>query len=401
MIAVLSAVLIVTLAAASTYAYIYLPVGSVQVTTLSQAISDKPIEISVITPQEGSAPGTSPLIAPSRDNAQTGPSITAQSLRTALTEEGTRAASGTRQQPRGKATGTMRFANRTGNVVNVPIGTQFKGANGVTVQTTQGGSVPPTAFINQSVGTLELPVAATVEGPDGNIASGQVAGTWKGLLDYTNTALQGGTMETVKVIKQEDIDVLAAELRAKAEGEAASAVVGLVGPGQTLITPTISLTNAQFTVLDHKAGDDGESVRVRFTAEAGGYAYEESQMHDSINQAMLDSVQTSIPLTVGPSLDMASVTSGPPVIASTDQGRVVYRTRANGRVTFALTPELASRIRILIKGKRISEASNLILQNYGSYLNPDSIEAKVLWFNLNTLPNDPGRIIVQPTKGRP
>ena len=47
------------------------------------------------------------------------------------------------------------------------------------------------------------------------------------------------------------------------------------------------------------------------------------------------------------------------------------------------------------KGKTFSEARNLISQNYSPYLNLDSINTKVLWFNLNTLPNDPSKIDVR------
>jgi hypothetical protein len=282
----------------------------------------------------------------------------------------------------------------------VPVGTQFRATNGVIVQTTQGGSVPPTIFNQQSFGTLDLPIAATVEGPSGNIGERQLEGAWRDVLDYTNkSALQGGSVDTIKVIKQEDIDGLAAELRAKVESQAASAVLGMLGSGQQIITQTIALTDATFTP-DHKAGEDGDLVHVKFTAQAQAYAYNESELHDSVAQAMLDSVQSTIPTTVGPNLDLGSVQYSPPVIQSREASRVVYRTSASGRVTFALTPELAGQIRALVKGKAISQARNLILQNYGPYLSPDSIGAKVLWFSLNTLPNDPTHIDVQPSGGR-
>ena len=63
-----------------------------------------------------------------------------------------------------------------------------------------------------------------------------------------------------------------------------------------------------------------------------------------------------------PNLDLGSVQYTPPIVEATEAGRVVYRTSASGRVTFALTPELAGQIRTLVKGKAISQARNLILQ---------------------------------------
>ena len=403
-VAFLVAALVVLVVAGSTYAYIYLPEGTVSLTPLNTVITDRPVEIIVVTGVTSGQESKDTSAPHTQDNSggsQTAPSITADIIKSPLAEEGTRPASGSKQVPRGRGQGTMRFTNRTGNPVAVAAGTQFKASNGIIVQTTQGGTVAPTVF-GQSFGTLDLPIAATVDGPDGNIAAGQIAGVLNGTLNYTNSALQGGGMDTVKVVRQEDIDGLVAELRQKAEGRAASTVVGMVGAGQQLITQTIAVTDAQFYPLDHKAGEDGDSVRVRFTANAQAYVYKENELRDSVRQAMLDSVQTTIPLTVGPNLDLGSVQYSPPIVTTTEAGRVTYRTSASGRVTYSLTPELASQIRALVKGKAVSQARNLILQNYSSYLNPDSIEAKVLWFSLDTLPSDPKRIAVEPSlKARP
>lgn len=400
LLAFLLIALLVLLVGGSAYAYVYLPEGSVSVTPLSRTITDQPVEINVITsskPGQAGAAGDAPTeLGP--QSVQTGPTINASWIHSPLTEEGARPASGSRQVLRGRGQGTMHFTNRTGNPVNVPSGMQFKAPNGVTVQVTRGGAVPPTVF-GQSFGTLDLTVAATVEGPDGNVGAGQIAGVWNNTLNYTNSALQGGSVDTIKVVKQEDIDGLAAELRAKVENRAASTVLGMANSGQQLITQTIALTDATFTP-DHKAGEDGDSVHVKFTAQAQAYAYKDSELRDSVAQAMLDSVQSTIPSTVGPNLDLGSVQYTPPSLQAREAGRVVYRTSASGRVTFALTPELASQIRTLVKGKAISQARNLIQQNYAPYLSPDSIKAKVLWFSLNTLPTNPAHIDVQPTGGR-
>ena len=115
-----------------------------------------------------------------------------------LSEQAVRPASGSRQVPSGKATGQIHFVNTTSAARTVPAGAEFKAPNGVTVRTTQGGTVPATIF-GQSFGEMDLPVEAAVEGPDGNIAAGQIRGVYGGALQYSNTALQGGTMETVKV----------------------------------------------------------------------------------------------------------------------------------------------------------------------------------------------------------
>lgn len=393
--AVLALLLTLGLAAASTYAYIYLPEGTVSVTPLNTVKTDIPVEITVSTGPSASESSAPP--AANGEQVQTAPSVAATLLSSALVEEGARPASGSRQLAVGRGQGTMRFTNRTGNPVTVPAGAQFRAANGVVVQTTQAGTVPPTNFSGQSFGTLDLPIAATVDGPGGNLAAGQLSGVYNGELNYTGGVMQGGGLETLKVVEQADIDTLVGELRAKAEARAASAVLASVASGQQLITQTITLANVRFEA-DRKAGEDASEVRVRLTADAQAYAYKETDLHDSVVEAVLDSVQTSIPQAVGPSLDLGSVRYTPPVVNSSAEGRIIYRTTASGRVTYSLTPELASQIRALVRGKKISQARNLIFENYGAYLNPDSVEARVLWFELDKLPSDPARIEVESSR---
>src|SRR4051794_21177485 len=335
--AIFATVLVLALIGGSAYAYVYLPQGTVSITPLNRVMTGLPVEVTVSTGQPvGSDPAPSLAQTSGSGNVYTAPSLTGTLVHTALQDEASRPASGSRQVARGKGQGTMHFTNRTGSPVTVPAGTQFKAPNGVNVQTTQAGTVPATVF-GSTFGTLDLPVAAMIEGPDGNIGAGLISGVYGGgQLNYTNTAMQGGGIETIKVVKQEDIDALVAELRAKAEEKAGSAVLGLVGSGQQLITQTIHLDKATFEAVP-QAGQDGDSVKVKFGAEAQAYTYNESDMHDSVAQAVLDSVQTSIPRAVGPTLDLGSVQYTPPAVQSVENGRVVYRTEAGGHVSYALT----------------------------------------------------------------
>jgi hypothetical protein len=396
-LAVVAVLLLVSLAAGSTYAYVYLPEGTVAVTPLNKAVTGLTVGITVVTSPSDDTGNSSTSSGP--PDALSAPSLKGTLIQAPLSEEGTHSATGTRQVLRGKGQGIMRFTNRTGSAVFVGTGTKFKAANGVVVQTTQGGTVPATVF-GASFGTLDLPVAATVEGPDGNIGTNQISGVYNGVLNYTNVAaLQGGSVDTIKVVTQADIDGLAADLHSKAESEMGGAVLDMVASGQQLITQTISLANVAFDA-DHKAGEDGESVRVKLTAQAQAYVYDENTMHDSIAQAVLDWVSSNIPRTVGPNLDMSSVQYDALVVQSVGDGRVAYTTSADARVTFSLTPDLVAHIRDLVKGKDVRQARTLISETYGSYVNPSSVQASVLWFNIDKLPNDPARIEVQASTGQ-
>jgi hypothetical protein len=300
----------------------------------------------------------------------------------------------------------MTFTNRTGSAVTVPAGTQFKASNGVVVQTTQAGTIPATNFTAQSFGTASIPVVATVDGPSGNLGAGQVAGIYAGTLNYTNTALQGGSIDTIKVVKQEDIDGLINDLQSKLNGAAAGAVMSALGTGQQIITQTIALVNVHPEV-DHKAGEDGESVHVKLSGDAQAYTFKDTAIHDAVVASVRDYIITTYPDDVNPTLS-GDVDFASPTIETIDKddaggiSSVTYGTSANTRVAFSLTPRMAASIQELVKGKNVSQAKALILsQTYSSYLRPDSIEARLLWFNIGTLPNDPARINVQPSGAAP
>jgi hypothetical protein len=286
----------------------------------------------------------------------------------------------------------MRFTNRTGSPVFVGAGLQFKGPDGVMVQTAQGGTVPATVF-GQVFGTADIPIVAMVDGPAGNISAGAISGIYNGTLNYYNSAMQGGTVETVKVVTQGDIDALVTELRARAESRVGGAILPVVGQGQQLITQTISLANVAHEA-DRKADEDGEAVHVRLTAEARAYADNEGDLHDSVAQAVLDWVSNNLPVTAGPSLDMNSIQYSPPAIQAVEEQRIVYSTSAEARVTFTLTSELARQIRDLVKGKSLKEARSLITEKFGSYVNLRLVQANVLGFELEKLPDDPSRISI-------
>ncbi len=398
-LAVLAVVLVLALGGGAAYAYVYLPQATVEVRPLDQTIGPLEVQVPVLAADVGSGAGTD-VSAEAADPAKTvnAPSVSATLIATQVTEEGTRPASGSKQVPEGRAQGTMRFTNRTGGPVAVPAGLQFKAPNGVVVQTTQGGTVPPTVF-GVSFGTLDLPIAATVEGPDGNIGAGQISGVYNGVLNYSNSALQGGTLKTVRVVTPEDIDGLKAELKSRAEGKLSGMILDMVADDQQIITQTITMVEVKFEP-DHQPGQDGDAVQAKLTVEAKAYVFRKSEMRDAVAQAMYDWVQANVPAGAGPRLDPAGIQFTPPRIRSIEQGRVVYTTSASARVQYSLTPELADQIRALVRGKSIGEARDAIISTYGRYVAPVSIQASVLWFGIDWLPGDAQRISVTAADGK-
>jgi hypothetical protein len=398
-LAAISVLLVVALIAGSAYAYVYLPEGTISVKPLQKSIG-LPVEVTVFTGPSSSVrqSGTPANNQGDSPPSLSGGSITGITLEAPLSEEGTAPATGTRQVPTGKAHGTMHFANQTSLTKFVPAGTQFNAPNGIIIQTTQDVSVKPTDLLASTIGKADAPIVANVLGPDGNLAAGQLTGLYGNALQYTNSALTGGTLETVKVVTQADIDALTATLTAKIEEEVPGAVALKVQPGQQLITQTIGLMDRQI-VADHKDGEDGETVKVKVSGIARGYAYPEDKMDDSISQAVYDWVKTPANISgdAGPTVDRGNITYDPPVILSVDNetGHVTYGTNASFLVKFTLTPAMQRQISDLVKGQDIAKARQLIEQTYGGYLNAQSIQAKVLWFNVGKLPSDPAHIVVQ------
>jgi hypothetical protein len=405
----LAIVAVLVLAAASGYAYVYLPEGIVTVVPQSKTIQGLPVQIAVATGRANPIDAPGGVIAPEQlepgQQVVSAMSMLAVTVTQTIVEEGTAPATGTRQIPRGRGAGTMHFVNNTAQAQLVPEGATFEGPDGITVQTTRAGTVQPTNFAAQQFGTLDLPIVATVEGPAGNIEAGKIAGTYKGVLTYANYVMQGGTLETVKVVTQEDLDKLRADLTARVEGRISGAIREAVDamPGQKLIAGSIHLEDPTVEA-NHAANEDGDSVTVKVTGNARAYTYDEARMIENIRQAVYDHIQANEPANFGPATDPNSIEFPQPELHSVqpsgEQGVVLYSTTATARVKYTLTPVLRELILETVKGKKVQDVPNLIArQPFGAYVTVGRIESKVLWFDLDKLPDDGTRINIQQSGG--
>lgn len=392
----LAIVLALLLGAASGYAYVYLPEGKVLVTPKSKNITGLPVQISVTTGTPNPLKSVPEPQANQVTPVATAQSITATLIEEPLVEEGTAPATGTRQIPRGVAQGTLHFVNGAEQSKFIAEGTQITGKNGVVYKITQGGTLGPSNFLGGNLATLDLSVTATVEGPDGNLPLGQLVGSL-GAAQFTNiTPIQGGTLETVKVILKEDIDNLAAQLSTRLHERYEGVILGKVG-SETLIRETIDLKNEQ-RADSAVAGTDGDSVSVKITGVAVAYTYDEISMEGNVRQAVYDSIQNNEPRTYGSVIDPNSIVLTDPILqpsTGSEQGVIFYTLTASARVNYSLTDTLAEQIRDRVAGQNIKDVRSIIANQYGTYVSADTVEAKVLWFNLDKLPTDATRIEVQ------
>jgi hypothetical protein len=393
MLGIVSAILVVAILGSLLYAFAYLPEATISLAPQTKYV-EWPVEVTVLTGAEGGSGGGAGMHSPIGASEELSATVNAIPISAEIVEEGSKAASGTRQEARGRATGTMSFVNRETQAVVVPKGTQFRASNDVVVQTTQAGTVPATVF-GQSFGRLTIPIAAMVDGPDGNLREGAVSGVWKGLVDYYSSELQGGSVETIKVVTQEDIDTLSAQLRSQADKRLYGAIAERVGEGQRLITQTVTLADV-VVVADRKAGEDGEEVKVRLTALPRASAYEQTKLEDAARQALVDHVDRTEPRIAGPKLQPGGLNVNSLALRSTGDGRVVYVASTSGRISYTLTPGLQEAIRSIAVGKELGTAKLDITKQYGAFVRPGEVVARVLWFNVDRLPSDPKRITVVP-----
>lgn len=392
------ALLLLALVGAGAYAWVYLPEGSVEITPLRKDLVGLQIEVPVlITPGAAGRAGLATPLGQSSTGVISTYSLTSTQLSATIVEQNTAPATGARQVPKGRSRGTIIFTNSTPYPVTVPASTTFTAANGVTVQVTQGGVVPATIFApGATVSSLELEVEATVEGPAGNVAAKQLQSTYKGLTYINPNAIEGGTLETLKVVTQQDIDALVSDLNKKAldQGRAMGLILAQVPQGHELITQTLKFGEvASSSSLNDM--QDGEAVTVVLTTSVQAFSYNKADAQKAVVDAIRDQV-AMMPVTVGPVLDESTIRIEPPTFQAIDaaQGRVTYGTSASARVNFTLTPTLKEQIRNLVTGKEIARARSLISERYGEYVNASSIRANVLWFSIDKLPDDPTRIVI-------
>lgn len=396
--------LLLALVGAGTYAWIYLPEGSVEITPLKKDLVGLQIEVPVlITP---GAAGRAGLATPLEQTGTGGVistySLTSTQRSVSIVEEGTAPATGSRTIAKGRGEGVLHFTNRTSNPITIARGMQFKSPSGVVVEITQGGVLPPTIF-GASFGQVDLQVAATVEGPDGNIPAEQIRGVSdNGAFEWTNrAALQGGGTETLKVVTQQDIDTLMSDLKVKAldQGRALGLLLAQVPPGHELITQTVKFGEVTAS-SSLNTNQDGEAVTVVVTTSVQAFSYNKGNVQKAVYDAIRDQVDM-MPDTVGPVLDENTIRYEPPAFQAIDaaQGRITYSTSASARVNFTVTPTLKEQIRVLVTGKEIAKARSLISERYGEYVNASAIQANVLWLNIDKLPSDSTRITIDEGPG--
>ncbi len=128
-----------------------------------------------------------------------------------------------------RATGVVRFTNRTTDEVAVPKGTTMRTAEGIAFRTTQDGRVPRSGigllppFV--TFGVVDLPIEAVEPGPGGNVDAGKITvSPSPGQYAVSNQVpTTGGDTKKIPIVTLADYDLAASraddELRRAADGQ--------------------------------------------------------------------------------------------------------------------------------------------------------------------------------------
>lgn len=236
--------------------------------------------------------------------------------------------------PSSPATGSVLFANRLAQEVNVPAGTRVSTSDGsnVVFQTLEAISVPG------SIGaTAEAPVTAIEPGPQGNVGPNRinrVEGALATQLDVRNLdALEGGGTRPVAAVAPADIERLRAQmldaLRTAALAEMAPQLDGAEFLAED--SARVEIINETFS---HFAGEETPRLTLEMRATVSATAVDTTQATDLLFTALADDVPNGYTL-VPESLRFESGD----LLGVDEQGRVTFTMR--GEATAAADLALA------------------------------------------------------------
>ncbi len=182
-----------------------------------------------------------------------------------------------KDQPEGRATGTVTFVNQAGLPITIPSGTIVSTGAGVPVRfrTTADVQLP-----SGRGATIQAPVEALDAGPQGNVGAyliNTVLGTQASQVSVINEQpTQGGSVRQVGMVTQADKDRLENGLLQRLEAEAHTALQNSLQPGEIAPRETLSKPHILGKGFDHMNGDTADQVSLTIRVEYSELAFKAS-----------------------------------------------------------------------------------------------------------------------------
>ena len=243
--------------------YVVLPSATVQLTPYQQRYST--VLQLMADPQTG------------RLDAAAG-KIPAQKILIEETDELTVAATGIRDEPIGRAEGSVTFRNQIAQEVVVPRGTVVLTNDNRRFVTAVRITVAPTSAVDESFGWKRVAVAAEDVGPIGNVEVGAISHIEDQSLNQrltveNNTPIQGGGLRETKFVTEEDRLLLYETLRQELLQRAWNRLGEEINVAESVFVRWDADVIVEQAEYDREVGHEADDVTLRMKVKLRGTAF--------------------------------------------------------------------------------------------------------------------------------
>lgn len=212
----------------------------------------------------------------SRLNAATG-QIPAQLVVLEETDELTIPATGKRNEPSGRAEGSVVFSNRISQRVVVPKGTIVLTNDNRRYVTAAEVNIPPTSGTSGEFGAKRVAVVAEEPGPIGNVESNAIThiedqSLNQRLIVNNDWPIQGGGERVVTFVTEQDRLQLYEQLREVLKQRVWNRLGGEVNPAEKYFVPWDDDIIVDMADYDRTVGEEGGQVTLRMKVKLRGTA---------------------------------------------------------------------------------------------------------------------------------
>ena len=194
------------------------------------------------------------------------------------TDELTVAATGTRDEPIGKAEGSVVFRNQISQPVVVPRGTVVLSNDNRRYLTSAQVTVPPTSATNSSFGQRRVAVVAEEVGPIGNVEAGTITHVEdqslnQRLIVENDSPIQGGGLRATRFVTEEDRLKLFENLRQELLHQVMGRLRDRIDVSDDIFVQWDTDVIVEQAEYDKEVGKEGDEVTLRMKVKLRGTVY--------------------------------------------------------------------------------------------------------------------------------
>jgi hypothetical protein len=278
-------------------------------------------------------------------------------------------ATGKKQEPAQRATGSVRFTNRSGADLSVPMGVVVRTGTGTPVRfvTTVTTTVQAGSF-------AQAPVMAEQAGSEGNVPAwsiNQVDGTLSFQVSVLNDApMSGGAEKQAQLVTAADRQLLRDSLFARLKAASIDSLRNSVQPGDIFLLDQI-VVKVEDESFDREVGQVSKtfSLRMRLTASILTVPV------DGLNKLADYAVEAKIP--AGAALVPGSTKLGSPSEVSVEGNTITFRAEVRAVTVIGLD---VAQLRRDLQGQTLEQANEILSQQY-RFASEPTITLKNAWLD--------------------